>query len=555
MMTRIRLILLALLLVVLPTAFLSLLATVSLRNREVILENRLRTNAGDVLSAVAARIDARLLDALEQVRASVGEAVARDRQVADVERVARSLKLSRPLVEQVYLFMNPWGFIYPAEVGRGAMSRPAAEEEVDLVDVLRRRVTLSDPAAGGPLFFAQGPRVFIFAALNERESLYAGYRLNLDEFHRQVEELARASSLNEFRVSVSDAWSASARAPGDATLRVGSSMGLESEYRVPDRRGGDPVVVEKKLAVPFDFVTLTAHLRNPDAIRRSQAWQVRLYGWGVVLLVVFVITGVACMVLEAVRETRKAHARGTFVAGISHDLRTPLASMRMLAESLSLGHVAEESTRQRFLETIVKECERLGQLVERVLFFVRYGQDALIFNRKELDLNAVVRQAIAAFQLRYQGGQGLTGPVPAIEFRAQGAGIHVEADETALLQVLLNLFDNAVKYSGPGLPEVRVSVSTETRRARWWRPASGWAVLAVMDRGIGMGRRDRRRVFREFYRGRGAADANVSGVGLGLAVCRHVVNAQGGWMQVESEPGKGSTFRVYLPRSGGAPAP
>jgi two-component system phosphate regulon sensor histidine kinase PhoR len=118
-----------------------------------------------------------------------------------------------------------------------------------------------------------------------------------------------------------------------------------------------------------------------------------------------------------------------------------------------------------------------------------------------------------------------------------------------LTQVLLNLLDNAVKYgrSADGAVDVRVWVDAVA--VRRWRvlPRRRWVRIAVRDAGPGLSRRDLRRVFRRFYRGAGAQALNVSGTGLGLAVCRHVVRAHGGWIGASSAPGQGSTFSVYLP--------
>lgn len=231
-------------------------------------------------------------------------------------------------------------------------------------------------------------------------------------------------------------------------------------------------------------------------------------------------------------EIRRARTRIEFAAAVSHDLRTPLASMRMLAESLHLGRITEESKRQKFLATLVTECDRLGRLTDRALYFIRFGQDALQYRLTEGDFGSLVRETTETYlmsgmkrarHLSVQVEEGL----PAVRF-----------DGGALEQVVLNLLDNADKYSPQDQNiDVAVEATPDRRQVR----------LSVRDRGIGIAPADLRRVFRAYYRGERARSSDVSGVGLGLALCRHIVRAHGGRIEVESVVGEGSTFRVTLP--------
>jgi two-component system phosphate regulon sensor histidine kinase PhoR len=136
----------------------------------------------------------------------------------------------------------------------------------------------------------------------------------------------------------------------------------------------------------------------------------------------------------------------------------------------------------------------------------------------------------------------------------------LRGDETALTQLLLNLLDNAYKYSRVASGEGRVArgegresgvrIEVEARRekrSRLWGRKGETVAIAVRDYGMGIERGERRKIFRRFYRAPGANQGNISGVGLGLALCKHVAKAHKGWIEVASAPGQGSTFTVHLP--------
>ena len=242
-----------------------------------------------------------------------------------------------------------------------------------------------------------------------------------------------------------------------------------------------------------------------------------------------------------------AHRREEMVQDVAHDLRTPLASMRMLAESLANGNVRAKE-QPRFLNTIVSECDRLSRLIERVLYLVRYGQGALVYCQRDIDMGALVQRAVA--ELKAYAGS--------LQLRVAPDLPDVRGDRAALDQVVLNLLDNAVKYGRKPEDEQgernqaqvkgRVEITIEPiERGRWsWSRRATWVRLSVRDFGMGIAPGEQRKIFHRFYRSARAHDRNVSGVGLGLALCRHVVHSHGGWIEVVSQIGEGTTFSVYL---------
>ena len=292
------------------------------------------------------------------------------------------------------------------------------------------------------------------------------------------------------------------------------------------------VIASLRLAQPLGAYTLVARPADEAAFESAARLQTRLYTWGATVLALAIISGGLLLWQISAAEIRHARSRSEFAAAVSHDLRTPLSSMRMLAESLYLGRVQDDAKRQRFLGTLVNECDRLGRLTERALYFIRFGQGALRYRLTEGDVGELVSEVAETYvaggvhgdrHVRVQVAPGL----PPVRF-----------DAGAMEQVVLNLIDNAHKYSRePKDIRVTVEAAADPR----------WVVIAVQDHGIGIPPAELKRVFRPYYRGDRAKASEASGVGLGLALCRHIVKAHGGRIEVESVVDEGSTFRVRLP--------
>ncbi len=314
--------------------------------------------------------------------------------------------------------------------------------------------------------------------------------------------------------------------------------------------GSPRVLAEQRLAAPFGAFSLTAVPADEAAFAAAALLQTRLYAWGAGVLALAIVAGGALLWRISAAEIRSARQRSEFAATVSHDLRTPLSSMRMLAESLYLGRIADDHKRQRFLGTIVNECDRLSRLTERALYFIRYGQGALHYRLTEGDLGALVREIADTFAAR---GVERDHPLHVTVAEALPA---VRFDAGAMEQVVLNLLDNADKYTtkkdnrrspdpaiggerAPPPSDIRVSLDVSGDRCH--------VILSVQDHGIGIPAADLPHIFRPYYRGERAKNSDATGIGLGLALCRHVVRAHGGRIEVESVVGEGSTFRVVLP--------
>ena len=220
--------------------------------------------------------------------------------------------------------------------------------------------------------------------------------------------------------------------------------------------------------------------------------------------------------------------KSDFVATVSHELRTPLTSIYGFAETLMRGDVEfSDPERRTFLGYIASESERLINIVDDLLSVARLETGTLRLTIEELDVGALAGEVVARMQEHAERWE--------FELDMPAAGVVVEADREKLSQVLLNLVDNAVKFSPEG---GRISISARRRAES--------AEVRVTDQGIGIPRADQQRIFSKFFRAEGTGPG-VQGTGLGLFLARGLLLAMGGRIWVESKEGQGSTFVFELP--------
>lgn len=228
------------------------------------------------------------------------------------------------------------------------------------------------------------------------------------------------------------------------------------------------------------------------------------------------------------REVTLARLQADFVSAVSHEFRTPLASMRLLSELLAAGRVPFETRRQQYYESLAAESRRLQRLVEHLLEFGRLEAGSRPYHIEPVDPRALMESVVADFLSRL-------GPSNCrIEVGGE-AEAPVLADRNAMTLVLHNLIDNAVKYSGGR--SVRLYCEPEGDRI----------AFSVSDEGPGISADDQQRIFQKFVRGASAAATNVKGTGLGLAIVKLIVSGHGGEIRVNSQPAGGSIFTVILP--------
>jgi signal transduction histidine kinase len=260
-----------------------------------------------------------------------------------------------------------------------------------------------------------------------------------------------------------------------------------------------------------------------------------LLGTIFIVLAVLCVPIVASATLMAVhmilREASEARKKVDFVSNVTHELKTPLTSIRMFVETLKLGRVKDESQREACLEVIMNETDRLGALIDHVLSFSKVENQVKKYNMEPNNLTQVLRDTVALFrgQMEVVTGEIRLKVLP---------GLPAEAvfDKDGIREVLLNLLSNAIKYSAD---EKFVTVSVGVAERDLW--------FSVQDKGIGIPEEDLERIFEKFYRVDQDLSRNVDGTGLGLAICKEIIQAHRGRIHVQSVLGKGSTFTVVIP--------
>jgi two-component system phosphate regulon sensor histidine kinase PhoR len=219
-----------------------------------------------------------------------------------------------------------------------------------------------------------------------------------------------------------------------------------------------------------------------------------------------------------------------FVSSVSHEMKTPLSSIRAYVELLVDGEADDEPTREEFLSVINSQADRMQRLIDNLLNLARIEAGVVAVNKTSLSLNELLQEALGVMQpAAEQKDIKLTS-----EFSPLYLG--VLADRDMLLQGAINLISNAVKYTRPG---GSVTVRSQLNDQE--------VAFEVQDTGVGLSEEDRRRVFEKFYRVKKDSDM-ASGTGLGLALVKHIVeDVHGGRVDVVSQEGQGSTFQVSLP--------
>jgi two-component system, OmpR family, phosphate regulon sensor histidine kinase PhoR len=241
--------------------------------------------------------------------------------------------------------------------------------------------------------------------------------------------------------------------------------------------------------------------------------------------------GVLMVLHDATRLRQLERTRREFVANVSHELRTPLSLIKGSVETLLDGAVSQPAIASKFLDIIDRHCDRLTFLIEDLLTLSRLESGQLAINYDTVPLRGHVSEVFDDFRRKAEDrGVQLINDVP--------SGLSARADSDRLDQVLSNLIDNAIKYGRPG-----GSVRIEGREI----PGSDLIEMAVADDGPGIPTEAAERVFERFYRVDTARSREQGGTGLGLSIVKHIIQAHGGEVRLETAPAKGAAFRFTLP--------
>jgi signal transduction histidine kinase len=272
------------------------------------------------------------------------------------------------------------------------------------------------------------------------------------------------------------------------------------------------------------------YLANPAQFRESA----RLVTITVILLIALalaaILAGGYLVALDTRRQLAIAQQKTDFVSNVSHELKTPLTSIRMFAELLAEDRVKEPEKRSRYLRIIVSESERLARLVNNVLDFARIERKRKSYDLRPADARPVIERIWEAEydRLREAGF--------AVEWTSDKGPYPVVCDQDALAQILVNLISNAEKYS-PDTKEITLSSRIE----------GDTLSVAVLDRGSGVAKGTEKRIFEAFFRGSDSLSSSVQGSGLGLTLARRMARDQGGDVTFQRREGGGSIFTLRIP--------
>jgi len=322
---------------------------------------------------------------------------------------------------------------------------------------------------------------------------------------------------------------------------------LDQDGRVlfpPDHTADTPYVDERSFPMAF-FDTELARLIAPEG-KTLETWRLRA-GYGgqtipdivaararpqramMAVLAAIMAVGVFFVVRAAAHELRIAEMKSTFVSSVSHDLKTPLALIQLFAETLELGRLKSTDRANEYYRIINSEARKLTRLINNLLDFSKSEAGLRRYRCEPVDLTAMTRRVLDSLDSQFRHNQFSVAAT-------LGEPVPVLLDEEAAQQALENLLSNAMKYS----PENR-EIAVEVKRV------GGYGAVSVTDRGIGIPGRLQRKIFRKFYRIQSDAGIGPQGTGLGLAIVDHVMRGHGGFVRVESEPGRGSTFALHFP--------
>ena len=231
------------------------------------------------------------------------------------------------------------------------------------------------------------------------------------------------------------------------------------------------------------------------------------------------------------REMELAEMKSTFVSNVSHELRTPLSLIRMFAETLELERVKSEAKKKEYYRIIGRETERLTHLINNILNFSKMEAGRKEYHFQKVNLNQIAHKVLDSYEFHLQE-KGFR-----VSSRLDPDLPDISGDEDALSEAVINLVDNAIKYSkDKKFLEIRTSCQEQE------------IVLEVSDQGIGIAQTEHRKIFEKFYRVSSGHEHETKGTGLGLALVKNIIDAHQGHITLQSKPGEGSTFFLHFPR-------
>jgi len=317
------------------------------------------------------------------------------------------------------------------------------------------------------------------------------------------------------------------------------------DYRRTDDSGRSIAGIEDTAREPFatDAVgpafpgwKILLFFKGGEVFERAAHQRIAIYTW-TGLVVIALILGSGVVAAKSIgRQVRLNTLKNDFIATVTHELKTPLASMRILVDTLLEGNYRDSNQVTEYLQLISKENERLSRLIDNFLTFSRMERNKQAFQMRQASPASIARTAAEAVKTKLGRGDCRFATQIPDELPP------IRADHDAMVTVLGNLLDNAYKYSNA---DKRITLAGAA--------GDGQVRFTVSDNGLGIPRRALKKIFRRFYQVDRSLSRRVEGCGLGLSIAKFIVDAHQGRIAVESKPGQGSTFTVPLPAGAQVP--
>jgi signal transduction histidine kinase len=274
------------------------------------------------------------------------------------------------------------------------------------------------------------------------------------------------------------------------------------------------------------------YFNGGEVFEKAAKRQIAVYIWTGVLVILLILAAGGFATRAVGRQIRLNKMKNDFIATVSHELKTPLASMRVLVDTLLEGNVKDEAQTEEYLRMTSKENERLSRMIDNFLTFSRMERNKKAFTISDVKPAAIANDAAEAVKAKFAANN--------CQFAVDIADNlpDIQADHDAMVTVLVNLLDNACKYTGDQ-KQITLKVFAENNSV----------CFVVSDNGIGLAQRHIRKIFDSFYQVDSSLARKAEGCGLGLSIVKFIVDAHKGAISVDSKPGKGSTFTVKIPIS------
>ena len=519
--------------VLLPLLVLTYLQYRSLTELQSKTKGAFKDNLRQGLTYVEEQMKQRLEDLGDQTVYPVASMY--DGTAEDFEKYFANVKRSHPEIEEIFVFgyalgeqQKPmaYGYIYSDKFVKTVQPEftPAQSETLALFNRaqlsqsfltrIRKYLFVTSTRKGAYLFFPLEP-------LPLPHNAFAGVLLK--------ESFVRDDLLLGSMNKVSNIYHGNAAVASALTITITDETSQVLYSNAPAETGH---FLESNFDPPFSNWKVRVGLKNTniDALARNSF----LHSAGAtVLVLVFLLFGMALTIRATDREARLAQAKSNFVSNVSHELKTPLALLSLFSEILELGRVNSEEKKTEYYRIIRHESLRLNKIIDNILDFskIEAGRKAYVF--AEGDMTEVIEHVLSSY--RYQ----ITNSGFDVQTNIQPDLPPVSIDRDAMEQAISNLLDNAIKYSRD---VKQLSITTERRGSD--------LSIEIADRGIGIPRAEQAKVFEKFYRVGTGLVHDVKGSGLGLSLVKHIVEAHNGTISVESEVGKGSRFTILLPLIG-----